>query len=95
MKHNWTRGEAWGKGTAAILGGLFFFFTFTMAAGTVLPRLGLTEGLSMGLCISLGVPLYAIVIGWALLAQNGRRAWARVGIVTLIQAALTAAAKLL
>ena len=51
MKHTWTRGEAWGKVTAALFGGFLVFLIFGMALGTGLPALGL----SLDVAVATGV----------------------------------------
>ncbi|MDT0632781.1 hypothetical protein RQM47_00830 [Rubrivirga sp. S365] len=90
MKHAWTRGEGWGKGTAAVLGGFAVFLLFGMALGTALPLLGVPLGWTVGLGVALCVPVWALVVGWAVLAPSGRGAWLRVGGAALVFAAVTA-----
>lgn len=95
MKHAWTRGEGWGKGTAAVLGGFLVFLLFGMALGTALPRLGGSLAGAVGLAVALSVPAWALVVGWAVLAPSGRGAWLRVGGVAAALAVVTAVSKLL
>lgn len=95
MKHSWTRGEAWGKATAALLGGFLVFLTSALALCTGLPQLGVSLSAAIGLSVVLCVPAWALASGWAVLAPHGRGAWLRLGLTTLALVAITAAAKLL
>lgn len=90
MKHDWTRGEGWGKGTAAGLGGFVAFVLFGLALGTVLPDLGVPVGVAVALSVALSVPVWAGLVLWAVLAPSGRGAWLRVGATSLVLAAVTA-----
>ncbi|MEM6326402.1 MAG: hypothetical protein AAF791_04725 [Bacteroidota bacterium] len=90
MKHDWTRGEAWGKGTAAFFGGFVAFLLFGLALGTALPHLGVPIGVAVALAVGLSVPVWAALIIWAVLAPNGRRAWLRMTATSLALGAITA-----
>jgi hypothetical protein len=90
MKHDWTTGEAWGKGTAAVLGGFVAFILFGLALGTALPDLGLSVDVAVALSVALSVPVWAVLIGWAVLAPTGRGAWLRVGGTAVLLGAVTA-----
>ncbi|NBB73083.1 MAG: hypothetical protein GVY35_05315 [Bacteroidetes bacterium] len=90
MKHDWTKGEAWGKGTAALLGGFVVFILFGLALGTALPALGLPVGIAVALSVALSVPVWCAIIGWAVLAPSGRGAWLRIGGTAVLLGAVTA-----
>lgn len=92
MKHDWTKGEAWGKGTALFLGGFVAFVLFGLALGTALPQLGVSLGVAVALSVALSVPVWAGLIMWAVLAPSGRGAWLRLGGTSLALGAVTAAA---
>ncbi|MEM6784197.1 MAG: hypothetical protein AAF624_10750 [Bacteroidota bacterium] len=95
MKHTWTRGEAWGKSTAALLGGFVGFLLFGLALGSTLPLIGVPIGVAVSIAVVLSVPMWAALILWAVLAENGRRAWLRVGVTSLVLGALIALATFL
>lgn len=95
MKHNWTRGEAWGKTTAALFGGFLVFLTFGMAIGTGLPALGVNLNLAVAISVGMSVPVWGGFILFAMLAKNGRHAWLWTGLVTLFFVAVIAVTKLL
>jgi hypothetical protein len=90
MKHDWTQGEAWGKGTAAVLGGFLAFILFGLALGTALPRLGMPVGVAVALSVALSIPVWCAFIGWAVLAPSGRSAWLRVGGTAVLLGVVTA-----
>ncbi|MEM1127451.1 MAG: hypothetical protein AAGI71_12425 [Bacteroidota bacterium] len=90
MKHTWTKGEAWGKGTAAFFGGFVAFLLFGLALGTALPHLGIPIGVAVALSVGLSLPVWVALMAWALLAPNGRRAWLRMGAMSLGLGAITA-----
>ena len=92
MKHDWTKGEAWGKGMAAFVGGFVAFVLFGLALGTALPDLGIPVGVAVALSVALSVPVWAVLIGWAVLAPNGRGAWLRMGATSLVLGIVTALA---
>ena len=92
MKHAWTRGEAWGKGTAAALGGPLHLVVAVVFAGAVLTRLGVDESLAAATGVLLGVPAGALAVALALLARDGRRAWLLVGGGAAFLSVLAAAA---
>ncbi|MEM1094731.1 MAG: hypothetical protein AAGJ10_09015 [Bacteroidota bacterium] len=92
MKHDWTRGEAWGKTTAAFLGGFFGFILFGLAIGTVLPDLGVPIGIAVAISVAVSVPVWTGFVVWAVLAPSGRGAWLRVGGTSLVLAGVTALA---
>ncbi|NBC18778.1 MAG: hypothetical protein GVY18_15855 [Bacteroidetes bacterium] len=89
MKHDWTTGEAYGKGTAAVLGGFAAFILFGLMLGTALPALGLPIGVAVALSAGLSIPVWTLFIGWAVLAPSGRGAWFRVGGTTLVLGVIT------
>lgn len=89
MKHDWTRGEAWGKGTAAFLGGFVAFILFGLALGTALPDLGVPLSVAVGLAVGLSVPAWTGLIVWAFLAPSGRGAWLRIGATSLVLGVIT------
>jgi hypothetical protein len=95
MKHAWTRGEAWGKATAALVGGLVLFVAFSLFTGVVLPRLGVGLSLSVALGVLLGTPVWAAAITGAVLARSGLRAWLLVGGACLAVGGAVAAALVL
>ena len=84
MKHDWTRGEAWGKITASVVGGLLLFVALTLFTGIVLPRLGLGLSLSVALGVLVCVPAWGIAIVAAVLARSGGRAWLGIGGASLL-----------
>ena len=92
MKHTWTIGEGWGKGTAALLGGFVAFIVFGLALGTALPDLGVPIGVAVALSVVLSVPVWAGLIVWAVLAPSGRGAWLRIGGTSLVLGGITAIA---
>ncbi|MEM1117099.1 MAG: hypothetical protein AAF845_09660 [Bacteroidota bacterium] len=91
MKHDWTKGEGWGKGTAAFFGGFLAFILFGLALGTALPHIGIPIGVAVALAVALSVPVWTGLILWAVLAPSGRGAWLRMGVTSLALAAITAA----
>ena len=95
MKHKWTRGEVWGKATAALLGGFIAFVLFGLALGEGLPDVGVPVGVAVAVSVALSVPVWVLLIGWVVLAQSGRGAWLRVGGTALLLAAVTALATFL
>ncbi|MEM6645127.1 MAG: hypothetical protein AAF730_02635 [Bacteroidota bacterium] len=92
MKHDWTRGEAWGKATAAFFGGLVGFILFGLAVGTVLPDLGIPIGVAVAISVVVSMPVWTGFVVWAVLAPSGRGAWLRVGGTSLVLAGITAIA---
>ncbi|MEM1055717.1 MAG: hypothetical protein AAGI52_09320 [Bacteroidota bacterium] len=90
MKHDWTKGEAWGKGTAAFFGGFVAFLLFGLALGTALPHLGIPIGVAVALAVGLSVPVWTGLMVWAALAPSGLGAWLRMGASTLVLGAITA-----
>jgi hypothetical protein len=92
MKYDWTQAEAWGKGTAALLGGFAAFLLFGLALGTALPDLGVPVGVAVALGAAFSVPLWCVLMGWAVLAPTGRRAWVRVGGTAVLFGVVTALA---
>lgn len=84
MKYTWTQREAWGKGTAAGIGGLLLFVASTLFTGVVLPTLGLGLSLSVALGVVLCVPTWVAAMVGALLAKSALRAWLVVGGATLL-----------
>jgi hypothetical protein len=95
MKYDWTKAEAWGKGTAALLGGFGAFVLFGLALGTALPELGVSVGVAVALGAALSVPVWCVLIGWAVLAPSGGGAWLRVGGTAVLLGIVTALASLL
>jgi hypothetical protein len=93
VKHAWTRGEALGKVTAALVGGFVVFLTFGMAMGTALPHVGVTRAGAVAVAVALCVPVWAGVVGWVVLARDGGAAWRRIGVTTLLLALVTVAAR--
>jgi hypothetical protein len=94
MKHTWTRGEGWGKGTAAFVGGFVAFLLFGLALGTALPLAGVPIGVAVALSVALSVPFWTGLIVWSMLVPSGRGAWLRIGLTAAGLAAVTAAAYL-
>lgn len=92
MKHDWTRGEAWGKGTAASLGGFLAFVLFGLALGTVLPLVGVPIDVAVSLSVLLSMPFWAGLMAWAVLAPSGQGAWLRIGATSLVLGGVTALA---
>jgi hypothetical protein len=92
MKHDWSTGEAWGKGTAAFLGGFLAFILFGLALGTALPSLGVPVDTAVALSVALSVPVWCVLIGWAIVAPSGRGAWLRIGGTALLLGLVTALA---
>lgn len=92
MKYNWSRGEAWGKGTAALLGGFAAFVLFGLALGTALPELGVPVGVAVAMGAALSVPVWCVLIVWTVLAPTGRGAWLRVGGTAAVLGLVTALA---
>jgi hypothetical protein len=90
MKHDWTSGEAWGKGTAAVLGGFVAFILFGLALGTTVPAFGVPVGVAVATSVVLSVPVWCGLIGWAVLAPTGRGAWLRIGGTVILLALVTA-----
>ncbi|MEM6337145.1 MAG: hypothetical protein AAF752_11290 [Bacteroidota bacterium] len=90
MKHDWTKGEAWGKGTAAFFGGFLAFVLFGLALGTALPLLGVPVGVAVSISVALSVPVWVGFIVWAYLAPSGRGAWLRMAITSLVFGGITA-----
>jgi hypothetical protein len=79
VKHTWSRGEAWGKISAGLVGGFALFLGFGMATGLLLPRMGIPLGTVLALNVVVSVPVWAVALGAANLAPSGRGAWLRVG----------------
>jgi hypothetical protein len=75
LRHDWRRGEAWGKVTAGLVGGFLFFAAASLWLPTVLPRWGLSIETALALAVLLTVPAWAALIFVTLLARSGRRAW--------------------
>ncbi|MEM1041044.1 MAG: hypothetical protein AAGI91_00295 [Bacteroidota bacterium] len=92
MKHDWTKGEGWGKGTAVFFGGFLGFVLFGLALGTVLPDLGVPIGVAVALGVVLSAPVWIGLGVWAVLAPSGRGAWLRVGGTVVVLGAVTATA---
>ncbi|MEO0558731.1 MAG: hypothetical protein AAF170_11180 [Bacteroidota bacterium] len=90
MKHNWTKGEGWGKGTAGVFGGFVAFILFGLSLGTALPDLGVPIGVAVAIAVALSVPVWTGLILWAVLAPSGRGAWLRMGATSLVLGAVTA-----
>lgn len=91
-KHPWTRAEAAGKVTAAVVGGPLWLVAWTVAAGAVLPRLGASPSLAAAAGVLLGLPAWGAAGLAAVLAPSGRAAWRWVGGVALLLAVGAAAA---
>jgi hypothetical protein len=79
VKHDWSRGEAWGRITAGLLGGFALFLGFGLATGLLLPRLGAPMDAVLAFNVVVSVPVWALALGMANLAPSGRGAWFRVG----------------
>lgn len=84
MKHPWTKAEAWGKATAALLGGFVLFVAVSLAMPILLPRLGLSLPASLALSTALSVPIWMGVMVGAAVAPNGRSAWFRIGVSSCV-----------
>jgi hypothetical protein len=88
MKRAWSRGEAWGKATAAIVGGGLLFVAVLVGVGAALSRGGATASASATVAVwfaFLTWPTMAVVV---LLARDARRAWAGTGVMLAVAAAL-------
>ncbi|MGC4082793.1 MAG: TonB-dependent receptor [Vicinamibacterales bacterium] len=95
MKHAWSRGEAWGKATAAIVGGALLFLLVLVSVGAALSRAGATASASATAavwCAFLVWPTMAVV---ALLARDARSAWARTAIICTVATVVTVLARVL
>lgn len=91
MKHNWTTGEAWAKGIAAIIGGPLHLFLWMVTVSAVLVRLGLPPSVAAASGVLAALPAAATFVIIALLSRTKVRAWIFVGGSALILAALASA----
>lgn len=95
MKHDWSRGEGWGKMLAATAGGGLFSIVFLIAAGAVPTRLGVDPSLAAALGVWLTVPAWVAAAICVVLARSARRAWVRLGATTAALGGASGAALLL
>ena len=90
MKHDWSRGEAWGKGTAAFVGSTSVAVAFLILAGGIPARLGIDPHWGAALGVWLAAPVWTGVVLAALLARTGLGAWTVVGATMAVSAAAAA-----
>lgn len=76
MKHAWSSGEAWGKASAAIVGGGSLFVAVLVGTGAALTRAGATASASATVAVWLAFLTWPTMAVCVLLARDARRAWA-------------------
>jgi hypothetical protein len=91
MKHAWSAGEAWGKSSAALIGGALLFGDVLIGVGTTLARLGASPNVAAATAVWLAFLCWPAV----LLARDARRAWLGTAIALAFTAAGMIAARLL
>lgn len=77
LKHSWSRGEAWGKATAAIFGSTILYVGLSAFLGRMLP---FERGLSIALALLISIPSWTGIMVAVILARSGARAWAYVSL---------------
>ena len=95
MKHAWSAGEAWGKSSAALIGGALLFADVLIGVGATLVRLGASPNVAAATAVWLAFlswPVMAVVV---LLARDAMRAWIGTAIALAVTAAGMLAARLL
>lgn len=86
MKHVWSAGEAWGKGSAALIGGALLFVAVLIGVGSILTRAGATPNVSAAVAVWLAFLTWPVMSIVVLLARDGRRAWIGTGIAVIVTA---------
>ena len=73
MKHTWNRAEAWGKTLALFLASTLVYFAYSAFLGLCLP---VEQSLAVAVGVLTGFPAWVAAMCYAMLARNGRWAWA-------------------
>ena len=81
MKHAWSRGEAWAKATAVILGSTVLYFALSAFLGRFLP---VERSLAIALALLISIPSWVAVMVAVLLARSGTQAWAYLVVSTTV-----------
>jgi hypothetical protein len=95
MKHAWSAGEAWGKSSAALIGGALLFGDVLIGVGTTLARLGASPNVAAATAVWLAFLCWPAMAIAVLLARDARRAWLGTAIALAFTAAGMIAARLL
>jgi hypothetical protein len=95
MKHAWSAGEAWGKSSAALIGGALLFVDVLIAVGGTLARAGASPNVAAAAAVWLAFLSWPVMAVIVLLARDARRAWLGTAIALAVTAAGMLAARLL
>jgi hypothetical protein len=95
MKHAWSAGEAWGKSSAALIGGALLFLDVLIGVGVMLVRAGASPNVAAFAAVWLAFLAWPVMAVIVLLARDARRAWLGTAVALALTAAGMLAARLL